>query len=148
MHSTGKLSGYVGIDPGSSGAIAIVSITGSPLGHIKCADTPHDVAFWLAEQAGKYRLKAVLEFVAARPGQHAGGMFKFARSAGFLEGLLVANVIPYATVPPAKWQKAMQCLTGGDKGVTKAAAQRRWPEIKFTHAIADAYLLAEYCRTH
>jgi hypothetical protein len=40
----------------------------------------------------------------------------------------------------------MQCLTKGDKNVSKAAAQRLWPKLKITHANADALLIAEYGR--
>lgn len=34
----------------------------------------------------------------------------------------------------------------GDKNVTKAAAQRLFPDQKVVHATADAMLLAEYAR--
>lgn len=66
-----------------------------------------------------------------------------------LIGLLAAYEIPYREVTPQKWQQEMQCRSGGDKNVTKAAAQKRWPSDKITHANADASLIAEYCRrTH
>ena len=42
----------------------------------------------------------------------------------------------------------MDCLTGGDKNVTKRKAQSLFPWVKVTHAIADSMLLAEYCRQH
>jgi len=32
------------------------------------------------------------------------------------------------------------------KNIDKAEAQRRYPKIKMTHAIADALLIATYCR--
>jgi hypothetical protein len=54
--------------------------------------------------------------------------------------------IPFEEVSPVKWQKVMGCLSKGDKNVTKAAAQRLFPDIKITHAIADALLIAEYGR--
>jgi len=37
-------------------------------------------------------------------------------------------------------------MTGGDKNVSKRRAQELFPEIKITHAIADALLIAEYAR--
>jgi hypothetical protein len=40
----------------------------------------------------------------------------------------------------------MSCLTKGDKNVTKSRAQELFPEVKVTHAIADALLIAEYGR--
>ncbi len=36
----------------------------------------------------------------------------------------------------------MKCINN----VTKAAAQRRWPDMKWTHALADSALIAEYER--
>lgn len=40
----------------------------------------------------------------------------------------------------------MGCLTNGDKNITKQRAQQLFPSAKVTHKIADALLLAEYCR--
>lgn len=82
------------------------------------------------------------------PKQGVASSFKFGRSYGFLIGLLTGLRIPYEFVTPQKWQKAMGCLTHGDKNISKAAAQRRWPNEKWTHATADAGLIAEYGRTH
>ncbi len=42
--------------------------------------------------------------------------------------------------------KTLDCMTGGDKNVTKRKAQELFPEIKVTHAIADALLIGEYAR--
>jgi hypothetical protein len=67
-------------------------------------------------------------------------------SYGFLRGLLIAFKIPFETVRPAKWQRALGCLSHGDKNVTKAKAQELFPSIKCTHAISDALLIAEYGR--
>jgi hypothetical protein len=40
----------------------------------------------------------------------------------------------------------MKCRSGGDKKITKAAAQRLFPRMKVTHKNADALLIAEYGR--
>ena len=40
----------------------------------------------------------------------------------------------------------MSWLSKGDKNVTKSRAQELFPELKITHAIADALLIAEYGR--
>ena len=68
------------------------------------------------------------------------------QSYGFLRGLLRAFAIPFDRIEPRQWQDAMECRTGGDKNISKAKAQQLWPELKITHAIADALLLAECCR--
>ena len=45
---------------------------------------------------------------------------------------------------PQVWQKALGCMTGGDKNVTKRRAQELFPGHKITHATADALLIAHY----
>jgi len=65
---------------------------------------------------------------------------------GMLRGFLIAFQIQFGFVTPAEWQKVMECRTKGDKNVTKDAAYRIFPNLKITHAIADALLIAEYAR--
>jgi hypothetical protein len=60
--------------------------------------------------------------------------------------LLTGEEFPFEEVSPQKWQKAMGCMTKGDKNVSKAKAQQLFPQLKITHAIADALLIAEYAR--
>jgi hypothetical protein len=75
--------------------------------------------------------------------------FSFGNGFGHLEMALVGNGIPFDRVRPQLWQKTMQCMSKGDKNVTKNKAQELFPNIKVTHAIADALLIAEYGnRTH
>jgi hypothetical protein len=64
---------------------------------------------------------------------------------GFLRGMLIACGVPFDEAAPHKWQKAMGCLTHGDKNVSKAKAQQLYPGLKVTHATADALLIASYC---
>jgi hypothetical protein len=60
--------------------------------------------------------------------------------------MLVAAGLPFELVSPAMWQRAMGCLSGGDKNVTKRKAQELFPDLYITHATADALLIAEYGR--
>ena len=80
------------------------------------------------------------------PKQGNVSSFTFGERYGFLRGLMMGLRIRYEYVTPQKWQKALGCLTHGDKNVSKAAAQRLWPKLKWTHATADAALIAEYGR--
>ena len=143
------MSIFLGIDPGNSGAIACLNNDGTILDWCPLEPkkrTERDISDWLSSVTSGDFAKAMIEKVSAMPGQGVASTFKFGKSYGFLIGLLTAHGIPYETVTPAKWQQAMQCRTGGDKNITKAAAQRLWPHYKFTHANADAMLLAEYAR--
>jgi len=40
----------------------------------------------------------------------------------------------------------LECLTGGNKNVSKAKAKELFPGTKFTHTTADATLIAEFGR--
>ena len=137
---------HLGVDPGKSGAI--VAIDGDEIIHARNDWTEHDISQWLytVEGRAKGELHATLEQVSAMPKQGVSSTFKFGQSYGFLRGLLVAHLIPFETVTPAKWQQVMKCRSKGDKNVTKARAQELAPHIKWTHRTADAFLIAEYGR--
>jgi hypothetical protein len=88
----------------------------------------------------------VLEHAQAFPGMGVSGAFNYGRGYGAMAMALQACGIPYDIVPPAKWQGALSCRSGGEKNITKRRAEQLFPAQKVTHAIADALLLAEYCR--
>lgn len=141
---------FVGIDPGKSGAIAVIDAEGCFVAVVKLKETEQDIWTWMVKELGigygKSGHFAVLEKVGAMPRQGLSSTFKFGVSYGFCRGILTANRIRFEEVTPAKWQGALGCRTKGDKNITKAAAQRLFPTVKITHANADALLLAEYAR--
>ncbi len=134
----------LGIDPGQSGGIAVVdgAIGGMPF-VIKMPDTRRDICDVIRAFAGNV-LCAFIEDVHAMPKQGVSSTFKFGRNLGTLEGILAALDIPMEHVTPQKWQKYMGCMSRGDKNVTKAKAQELYPQLKITHATADALLIATY----
>lgn len=143
---------WIGIDPGASGAVAWVLPEPGGSWYCPLSGSERDVADCLEHLAGG-RAFAYLERVGAMPRQGVAGMFRFGQSFGFCRGLLVAHRIPFELVAPSVWQRAFG-LAGGpkDEGITakknrhKARAQELFPNLKITHACADALLLAEYCR--
>ena len=137
---------FCGVDPGGSGAIAVIDRESQIVGLMKNSETPADLSAFLVSFVATHRVLALLEQVSAMPKQGVASTFKFGTSYGLLQGLLVAHGVVWQTVTPQTWQREMRCLTKGDKNVTKAAAQRWWPQQKITHATADALLLAECCR--
>jgi len=136
---------WIGIDPGASGAIAVIHESGN-VNWIKNDSTEHELADWLRDIAENFDCIAIIEQVSAMPKQGVSSTFKFGRSFGFLIGLLTALRVRYEAYRPQVWQKHLRCLTKGDKNVSKAAAQRLWPSTKITHANADALLIAEFGR--
>ena len=139
------MSFFMGIDPGYSGAVAVVDYKGRIVDSVRLSETEHDVSEFIAEYASDETF-AILEKVNAMPRQGVSSTFKFGTSYGFCRALLVCHRIRFETTPPGVWQKTMGCLSKGDKNVTKAAAQRLFPEEKVVHATADAMLIAEYAR--
>jgi hypothetical protein len=136
----------IGIDPGATGAAVLMASDGRLIDTCKFGDsTPHDIRAALeAHMQFGENVKAYIENVHSFPKQGVASSFKFGRGFGLLEGILIGLKIPYMFVSPQKWQKAMGCLSRGDKNITKAAAQRRYPAEKITHATADAILIARY----
>lgn len=141
---------HFGVDPGGSGAIACLYDEHDAPATCKNDVTERDL--WVFVNRCKVldprdrKAFAYIERVHSMPKQGVASSFKFGQSYGFLRGLLIACGIPFEEVSPVKWQTAMGCRSGGDKNVTKARAQQLFPNVKVTHANADALLIAEYCR--
>jgi hypothetical protein len=89
---------------------------------------------------------AVLERVSASPQMGVVSAFSFGWHFGALQMALAAVGIPYDLVTPQVWQRALSCLSHGDKTITKRRAQQLFPMLHVTHATADALLLAEHGR--
>jgi crossover junction endodeoxyribonuclease RuvC len=140
---------YIGIDPGASGAIAVIH-EGSPMPLRLCrlSGTEREVDDFmrLLPPSNVVKMFALIERVHSMPKQGVASSFKFGQSYGFLRGLLTAYCVPFEEVNPAKWQGALSCRTKGDKNVTKQKAGQLFPGIKVAHWNADALLIAEYCR--
>lgn len=136
---------FIGIDPGQSGGISILSEVSAQAW--KMPDTEKDCAELLDELVSSVGFRVCfIENVHSMPKQGVASSFKFGRSYGFLRGLLIGLKIPFEEITPQVWQKEMNCRTGGDKNVSKAKAQQLWPELKITHATADSLLIAECAR--
>lgn len=135
---------YIGIDPGLSGGIGVISPNGT-YAH-KMPDTERDILDLVKSIASQGPCTCWLERVGPMPKQGVVSVWTFAGSYWGLRMALLAAEIPFDLVPPAKWQGALGCRTGGDKNVSKTKAQQLFPGIKITHAIADALLIAEYGR--
>lgn len=139
-----KLS--IGIDPGMSGGVGFVPEHGEAWAE-KMPETLRDLWDLLSPFGSidsDYQAVATLEKVHSMPGQGVSSSFKFGQGFGQLEMALTAAKIPFHYARPQAWQKHMQCLTGGDKNVSKQRAQQLFPHLKIIHATADALLIAEY----
>jgi crossover junction endodeoxyribonuclease RuvC len=144
---------YIGVDPGVSGGIAWKH-GGSPTMHAeKMPQTDRDILELLHDIAvPSKRAFAVLEKVGAMPGQGVSSTFKFGMGFGGLKMALTAAQCPFELVTPQKWKKEFGLIFPKKLGLTKTQiknkdkekAQQLFPDLKITHATADAILLCEY----
>ena len=153
----------IGIDPGVSGAIAIVSDDGVELFDMPTAPKSSgkgkevncgSLVPILYDHRGllMYGPNApmvYLEKVHARPRQGVTSMFSFGRSLGVVEGVLAALEIPYTFVNPQKW-KRLAGLQGKPKDYSRTVASKLYPEVakeltrKKDVGRADALLIAHF----
>ena len=140
----------IGIDPGANGAIAWIDERGKSCVE-KMPDTLQDLWELVCDitnfprsaiDGRKY--KAYIEQVSSSPQMGVVSSFSFGRGYGNLEMALTAAGVPFERVRPQVWQKAMGCMTKGNKNISKAKAQELFPDKKVIHATADALLIALY----
>ena len=144
-----KYETIIGVDPGANGGIAW--ITDGKACVEKMPDTLQDLWELIRDITNHPRssldgrkYKAYLEAVSSSPQMGVVSSFSFGRGYGNLEMALTAAGIPFERVRPQVWQKALGCMTKGDKNVSKRKAQELFPDRKITHATADALLIAHY----
>ena len=152
----------IAVDPGRNGATVIrldsriVDIFNhSTLGDIGDQNLGvEDYVAWLyqsyEQNVNDLKVRIFCEQVSGRRMNGVKRNWSFAYGVGRLHAA-VEFVFPDAEwnfIDPKTWMKALDCLTGGDKNVTKAMATELFPDWKVTHANADALLIshyAEYC---
>jgi hypothetical protein len=160
------LNAVVGLDPGLSGALAVISITGEP---IAVYDTPtlavttskgsHRRAY---DEASMARLLSTIahdcgpilvaiEQQQAMPGQGVTSMFSLGVGFGIWLGLIAALGLPHERVRPADWKRHM--VAGKGKNADVLAAIRLFPSMclygpkgRALDGRADALLIAEFVR--
>lgn len=122
------------------------------------------------------QIEQVTGYIPRGEGRQPGSrMFTFGQSYGALRMALIASMVSFEEVTPTTWQKALGITprkkgekvhtapqggpgsktvvrtTGGEtdtqwKNRLKAKAQQLFPHVKVTLNIADALLIAEFCR--
>lgn len=141
---------YIGIDNGSSGGIAALDVNGAIFRVDPMPATDVELLAILeamrSAAAGASYCFAMLEHAQAFPKMGVSSAFNYGKGYGAVQMALAAAGIPFDIVTPRKWQAGLGSLTGGDKNVSKRRAQQLFPGVTITHALADALLIAEFCR--
>jgi crossover junction endodeoxyribonuclease RuvC len=127
-HMNGGRRNVCGIDPGHSGALAILNDQGVRfVGDLPILEIPSgkkrrtelDLAT-LRDLLASHDIDHVfIEQVAARPGQGVTSMFRFGFCTGAIIGLIAGLQKPHSLILPQRWQKLAGC------GPSPDAARRR-----------------------
>ncbi|WP_202922329.1 hypothetical protein [Pseudoxanthomonas koreensis] len=123
----------IGIDPGLSGAIALLRngeyaevwdmpTMGRGTGSKQQINSA-EVARILRECPP---CPAFIELVGAMPGQGVSSMFNFGKAAGAVMGALAALKFPVTEVTPQRWKRAFD-LIGKEKDMARTVAQQLMP---------------------
>lgn len=143
----------MGVDPGTTGGIAVLAGDGAVLmvkgfkPGLKEREVCDILQSAITTLRGFSGTRCYFEKVGYKRGDGGKGAFTFGDVNGFLRGALSMAHIDIKRVYPMMWQARMECLTGGNKNVSKNRAIELFPQVpKITHATADALLIAEYGR--
>lgn len=153
---------YIGIDPGITGAIALVNHKGAlcelfdlptmlkgdikkPKKCINAKALQHILCAWLAEWGD---LIAFVENVHAMPGQGVTSMFNMGETFGTIKSVLTCENIYTNLISPQKWKKQLKLTS--DKEECRQYALKMYPNDihqinrKKDHNRAEAILIARY----
>jgi crossover junction endodeoxyribonuclease RuvC len=131
----------IGIDPGLSGAIAVINGVINGTNSLMIFDMPT----MTVERNGKSKRQVsatelaqilknaksddchvFVEKVSAMAGQGVTSVFSFGRSFGMIEGILAAFKLPVTYVAPATWVKAVH--RGAGKDASRSRAMELFPD--------------------
>lgn len=154
----------IGIDPGASGAIAVlgdgelISLVDMPTSTRKAGGqqvNAAEVGAFLRNVMSSHSgasLLAVIEQVSAMPGQGVSSMFRFGEAVGVVRGVLGALRVPLLSVTPQIWKRHYG-LIGAEKDVARTKAIELFPgssdllSRKKDVGRADALLIATWAYT-
>lgn len=145
-----KPTAFLGIDPGVTGAIALIH----PEGQI--------VENWPGDEVAAVNLirslllqydirRAAIEDNGAGPPKGKFGFIKLSENKGIWRGVLASHGVPFVLVRPQEWMKGTVPKKGSGKDKPSLAVARRlFPNLdlhrKADHNRADALLIAEWAR--
>lgn len=149
---------YVGVDPGLTGGVALLSDDGSatsyemptfaysPTGTVKRAVNCYELARLLRASALSGGVSLYIERVNAFPGQGVSSMFSLGMSYWGAVGAAAGLGIPVELVGPQEWKKHYRLRA--DKADALELARSLYPGVNLSkkkdHGRAEALLIAHY----
>lgn len=143
---------WIGIDPGSKGAVAVVNDKNEVVLIVDFIDVTN-MANLLYQISNHYDVQmAAIEKVHAMPGQGVTSMFNFGMNYGSWQGACAALGIALATVTPQTWMKGV-VPPKSDKKAIAAICKRMYPMANLLgpkgglkDGRSDAILIASWCK--
>jgi Holliday junction resolvasome RuvABC endonuclease subunit len=154
---------YCGIDPGMTGAVALIDDSGqllniqdTPILLVK-ASTGNRTQFLESQMALLLRnitfhgdVRTCIENVHSMPKQGVRSVFSLGLGFGIWIGITAALHLSLERTEPAVWKKCMGLRSGADKAASVVLALRLFPtadlKLKKHHGRAEALLIAEFLR--
>ncbi len=124
------------IDIGAHGAVALLDEAGDLLDVVDLPTLPSGPAcrpeispHLLAGIVRRWSpSRAWVEWIGPRAGDRPAGAFAFGGSRATVEAVLACCAVPFRTITPATWKRAVGIPAGqGMKGVARSRAIERWP---------------------
>jgi hypothetical protein len=155
----------IGVDPGLSGALALMTTDrrllgvwdmpkeprakgkGNEVNAYLLSDLVADILDIVKEQG--HKAEAIIEQVGPMPRDSRPAAFKFGDSCGVLRGVFGANYVPMRFVAPGIW-KRHHSLIKKDKSASRMLVMSKWPEQRDLFrrvkddGRAEAALIAEF----
>lgn len=151
----------VGVDPGASGAVALIGARGYADGRVVDTKDPYAIEAAMAELfaaaddlystiSTTFVRRVYIEDVHSMPGEGHVGVFSFGQAKGVPRGWFAARQYVLDLVAPQTWQAHFfgKTLVGVDKATRKdvilEAARVRWPKASLARAKDEAVAAALY----
>lgn len=150
----------IAIDPGLTGALAMVDhtglremadmpimakSTGTVKNQVNAAALTALLRGWLSGHS-KNEVMVLMESVRAMPKQGSSSTFSLGHTAGIIEGVVAAKGLPHEMVAPQVWKKHFGL--DSDKERARTLAQRLYPQASLArmkdHNRAESILIARY----
>ena len=146
------LTKFIGIDPGKSGGITLISDEG--IESIKCPKEPVDMAMFFQYFIGNtapHNVGILIERVWARPTNGSRHAFAYGFNYGLWFGIIARSNVNLHMILPNNWMKYFGCPKGLEyserKRWLKQKAKELYPKIKrITLDTADSILIAHYAK--
>ena len=149
-----SISAYVGIDPGSTGAIAFLGENEEFLAIIDYPGSSSELWMVLQDLKAIQVNLAILEQVHSMPKQGVATTFKFGTNFGIWQMACSAMEWPTELITPQRWRKILDSSVPlkPEKEDLRQYALRKWPEAsnylkrKKDHGRAEAMIMSMYAK--